>query len=187
MTTAVMRNLAVLDRLFRWWVGELAQLVPQRLRRGLSPTGDKLVLYLDDSAIAVCLALWFLLDHTAEGLRLRATVFNPFAARWAGVNVTAQIARAMAISGAVAGLVAITPASGYVDVSASILIGLGAGTFCYVGIQLTKRLKVDDALDVFGVEVSDRLRDPRVPEHMEVFDRVTEPGIRFLHLRAEIG
>ena len=37
------------------------------------------------------------------------------------------------------------------DVSAAILIGLGAGTFCYVGIQVTKRLRVDDALDVFGV------------------------------------
>src|SRR5438445_132476 len=56
-----------------------------------------------------------------------------------------------AAAGAVAGLVAITPASGYVDVSASILIGLGAGTFCYLGIQVTKRLRVDDALDVFGV------------------------------------
>ena len=56
-----------------------------------------------------------------------------------------------AAAGAVAGLVAITPASGFVDVSAAILIGLGAGTFCYVGIQLTRRLKVDDALDVFGV------------------------------------
>jgi Amt family ammonium transporter len=54
-------------------------------------------------------------------------------------------------AGAVAGLVAITPASGYVDVSASILIGLGAGAFCYAGIQLTRRLHVDDALDVFGV------------------------------------
>src|SRR5438034_4758093 len=54
-------------------------------------------------------------------------------------------------AGAVAGLVAITPASGYVDVSASILIGLGAGIFCYSAIQLTKRLRVDDALDVFGV------------------------------------
>jgi ammonium transporter, Amt family len=56
-----------------------------------------------------------------------------------------------AAAGAVAGLVAITPASGYVDVSSSILIGLGAGIFCYTAIQLTKRLKVDDALDVFGV------------------------------------
>jgi len=56
-----------------------------------------------------------------------------------------------AAAGAVAGLVAITPASGYVDASASIVIGLGAGIFCYVGIQLTRRLRVDDALDVFGV------------------------------------
>jgi ammonium transporter, Amt family len=56
-----------------------------------------------------------------------------------------------AAAGAVAGLVAITPASGYVDVSASILIGLGAGSICYVAIQITKRLRVDDALDVFGV------------------------------------
>jgi Amt family ammonium transporter len=56
-----------------------------------------------------------------------------------------------AAAGAVAGLVAITPASGYVDVPASILIGLGAGTFCYAAIQVTRRLRVDDALDVFGV------------------------------------
>ncbi|HEY8786983.1 MAG TPA: ammonium transporter [Candidatus Limnocylindria bacterium] len=56
-----------------------------------------------------------------------------------------------AAAGAVAGLVAITPASGYVDVSSSILIGLGAGIFCYTAIQLTRRLRVDDALDVFGV------------------------------------
>src|SRR5213594_2708876 len=55
-----------------------------------------------------------------------------------------------AAAGAVAGLVAITPASGYVDVSASVLIGLGAGVFCYAAIQVTRRLRVDDALDVFG-------------------------------------
>ena len=53
--------------------------------------------------------------------------------------------------GAIAGLVAITPAAGFVDVPASIVIGLGAGTICYAAIQLTKRLRVDDALDVFGV------------------------------------
>jgi len=53
--------------------------------------------------------------------------------------------------GAIAGLVAITPAAGFVDVPASIVIGLGAGTICYLAIQLTKRLRVDDALDVFGV------------------------------------
>jgi len=51
----------------------------------------------------------------------------------------------------VAGLVAITPASGYVDARAAILIGLGAGIFCYLAVEVKNRLKVDDALDVFGV------------------------------------
>lgn len=55
-------------------------------------------------AIAVSIAAWWLIYRTAEGLRLRATGFNPFASEWAGINVRAQLARAMAISGAVAGL-----------------------------------------------------------------------------------
>ncbi len=54
-------------------------------------------------------------------------------------------------AGAVAGLVAITPASGFVDVSGSIIIGLGAGVFCYLAMQLRPRLRVDDALDVWAV------------------------------------
>ena len=54
-------------------------------------------------------------------------------------------------AGAVAGLVAITPASGFVDVSGSILIGLGAGSICYLAMQLRPRLRVDDALDVWAV------------------------------------
>jgi len=56
-----------------------------------------------------------------------------------------------AISGAVAGLVAITPASGYVDASAAIIIGMAAGAVCYGAILLRERLKVDDALDVWAV------------------------------------
>jgi ABC-type uncharacterized transport system permease subunit len=55
-------------------------------------------------AVAASLLTWWLLQRTHEGLRLRATGFNPSAARWAGVRVEAQIARAMAISGALAGL-----------------------------------------------------------------------------------
>lgn len=55
-------------------------------------------------AVAACVATWLLLYRTIEGLRLRATGFNANAALWAGVNVTAQVARAMAISGALAGL-----------------------------------------------------------------------------------
>jgi Amt family ammonium transporter len=57
-----------------------------------------------------------------------------------------------AAAGAVAGLVAITPAAGYVNATAAILIGLGAGVFCYWAIQLRARLtRIDDALDVWGV------------------------------------
>ncbi len=53
--------------------------------------------------------------------------------------------------GAVAGLVAITPASGFVTATGAILIGLGAGVICYFAIELKNRiLKVDDALDVWG-------------------------------------
>ena len=55
-------------------------------------------------------------------------------------------------AGAVAGLVAITPAAGFVSVPASIIIGLGAGGLCFFGVQLVKqRFAVDDALDVVGV------------------------------------
>ncbi len=56
-----------------------------------------------------------------------------------------------AAAGAVAGLVAITPASGYVTAQGSILIGLVAGIVCYFATQLKGRLGVDDALDVWGV------------------------------------
>ncbi|HEU0115574.1 MAG TPA: ammonium transporter [Thermomicrobiales bacterium] len=57
-----------------------------------------------------------------------------------------------AAAGAVAGLVAITPASGYVDPAASILIGLAAGAICFCSVDLFKNIvKVDDALDVFAV------------------------------------
>ena len=55
-------------------------------------------------AIGAALGAWWLLYRTAEGLRLRATGYNANAARWAGIRVGAQIARAMAISGAIAGL-----------------------------------------------------------------------------------
>jgi len=55
-------------------------------------------------AIVASIVAWWLLYRTAEGLRLRATGFNPFAAKWAGIHVNAQIVRAMAVSGALAGL-----------------------------------------------------------------------------------
>ncbi len=56
-----------------------------------------------------------------------------------------------AACGAVAGLVAITPASGFVTPGGAILIGLVAGGLCYSATLLRERIKVDDALDVFAV------------------------------------
>jgi Amt family ammonium transporter len=54
-------------------------------------------------------------------------------------------------TGAVAGLVAITPASGFVGVMGSIAIGFGAGMLCYFAVLLRNKTKLDDALDVFAV------------------------------------
>jgi Amt family ammonium transporter len=56
-----------------------------------------------------------------------------------------------AASGAVAGLVAITPASGFVGAMPAIIIGIGAGVMCFGAIQLLIKLKIDDALSVWGV------------------------------------
>ncbi len=56
------------------------------------------------------------------------------------------------ISGAVAGLVAITPASGFVKPFPALLIGLAAGAFCYLMCSLVKsKFGYDDSLDAFGV------------------------------------
>ena len=56
-----------------------------------------------------------------------------------------------AAAGAVAGLVAITPASGFVTAGGAVLIGLTAGGVCYGATLLRERLRIDDALDVFAV------------------------------------
>ncbi|MES2885202.1 MAG: ammonium transporter [Pseudomonadota bacterium] len=57
-----------------------------------------------------------------------------------------------ACSGAVAGLVAITPASGFVDVSGALAIGAAAGVLCYWGATGLKwTMGADDTLDVFGI------------------------------------
>ena len=55
-------------------------------------------------------------------------------------------------SGAIAGLVAITPASGFVAPTGALVIGLAAGIGCYFAVTwLKKKLGYDDSLDVFGV------------------------------------
>ena len=55
-------------------------------------------------------------------------------------------------SGIVAGLVAITPAAGFVSPVSSIIIGLAAGVVCYASVAVIKPLlKYDDSLDAFGI------------------------------------
>ena len=54
-------------------------------------------------------------------------------------------------SGAIAGLVAITPAAGFVGPISSIVIGFGAGILCYLAVVWKSRFGYDDALDVLGI------------------------------------
>jgi len=56
-----------------------------------------------------------------------------------------------AASGCVAGLVAITPAAGFVAPIPAIVLGLGAGALCYSAVMLKGRIGYDDSLDVVGV------------------------------------
>jgi Amt family ammonium transporter len=58
-----------------------------------------------------------------------------------------------AASGAVAGLVAITPCAGFVGGLSAVVIGFLAGVVCFLAIQLKFRFKYDDALDVVGVHL----------------------------------
>lgn len=56
-----------------------------------------------------------------------------------------------AVSGALAGLVAITPGAGYIGLMPSMLVGFLGGMICYGGVLLKNRIGYDDALDVVGI------------------------------------
>ncbi len=95
---------------------------------------------------------------TSGGLATSAFTATHLAA--AAATVTWCLAEAMsrgkasvlgAASGAVAGLVAITPASGYVGPFAAIVIGGAVGVICYWAISLKHVFGFDDSLDAFGV------------------------------------
>jgi Amt family ammonium transporter len=56
------------------------------------------------------------------------------------------------VTGMVAGLATVTPASGFVGIPGGLVLGLAGGIACYVGVDLIRvRLKIDDSLDVFAV------------------------------------
>ncbi len=95
---------------------------------------------------------------TAGGLAASAFIVTNTAAAaatltWVGASylLHRKVSVVGAACGAVAGLVAITPASGFVTPGGAIVIGLVAGGLCYSATLLRERIKVDDALDVFAV------------------------------------
>jgi Amt family ammonium transporter len=95
----------------------------------------------------------------AGGLATSAFVATHFGAAAAAIGWSAaewlrhgRCTALGAISGAVAGLVAITPASGFVTPMSALWIGLIAGVFCYLMVVKVKAVfKYDDSLDAFGV------------------------------------
>lgn len=85
---------------------------------------------VSNTAAAVAMITWVIIDFLKMG---KPTVLG-------------------AITGAVAGLVAITPAAGFVSFSGSLIIGIGASLISYYAVyNLKAKFGYDDALDVFGV------------------------------------
>ena len=94
----------------------------------------------------------------ANGLAATAAVTTTVAAGaamlgWAAVDVirNRKVTTLGAVSGAIAGLVAITPAAGFVSPLSAIIIGLLAGVICAYAVGLKLKLGYDDTLDVVGV------------------------------------
>jgi len=86
----------------------------------------------------------FVVTHIASGLAALTWILMEWLHRGEPTTLGAA-------SGAVAGLVAITPASGFVGPLSAVIIGGVAGIICYGGILLKARLGYDDSLDVVGI------------------------------------
>jgi len=89
-------------------------------------------------------AMAFVVTHMATAAAALAWVFTEWMV--SGKPTTLGVA-----SGAVAGLVAITPASGFVGPISSVFIGIGAGVICYLAVLAKGPLGYDDSFDVVGV------------------------------------
>jgi len=86
----------------------------------------------------------FVVTHMATASAAMSWVFAEWIIK--GKPTTLGVA-----SGAVAGLVAITPASGYVGPISSVILGAVAGVVCYLAVLAKSKLGYDDSLDVVGV------------------------------------
>lgn len=109
------------------WVGWFGFNAGSALTAG---TGAGMAMLVTNSAAAAAGIAWMVAEWMAHG--------KP--------SVTGTL------SGVVAGLVAITPASGFVGFSGSLIIGFSAGIICFLACaKLKKVLRYDDSLDVFGI------------------------------------
>ena len=138
-----------------------AMIVGRRLRHGQEPMDSHNVPFV----ILGASLLWFGWFGFNAGSALTAggsaslafMVTNTAAAAasltWVGLSwhFSGKPSAVGAAAGAVAGLVAITPAAGFVGPMPAIVIGMGAGAFCFGAMYLIRRLRIDDSLDVFAV------------------------------------
>jgi Amt family ammonium transporter len=86
----------------------------------------------------------FVVTHIATAAAVLAWMFS----EWLATGKPTMLGAA---TGAVAGLVSITPAAGFVSPLSSIAVGAGGGILCYAACNLKARLGYDDSLDVVGV------------------------------------
>ena len=92
-------------------------------------------------------------DYAVNAMLVTQIAAATAATAWGiiGMISTGKMSGVGVATGAVAGLVAITPAAGSVNALGAIAIGLGAGVICYYAVELIHKTKMDDALDVFAV------------------------------------
>jgi Amt family ammonium transporter len=93
-------------------------------------------------------------DHAVNAMLVTQIAGGTAATVWGliGLLSTNKISAVGVATGAVAGLVAITPAAGSVNALGALAIGAGAGVICYFAVEIMhNKLNLDDALDVFAV------------------------------------
>ena len=108
-------------------------------------TGDTAWLLMSTALVMIMLpglALFY------GGLVRRKNVLSTIMHSFFGLALVSVVGAA---AGAVAGLVAVTPASGFVTAGGALAIGFIAGGLCYSATLLRERIRIDDALDVFAV------------------------------------
>lgn len=135
-----------------------AILVGKRRNPGLQPNNVPYVVL----GAAILWLGWFGFNAgsalAADSYAVNAFLVTNVAAAAAGLTwgiismlKTGKIGAVGVATGAVAGLVAITPAAGAVDAMGALAIGFGAGLICFFAVELIHKTGMDDALDVFAV------------------------------------